>query len=112
MDYVAGTQNELGHAMVTMIEPTHDPAELAEYNRWYEFDHSQSGVLIGPGAFAYRRWVATRALKTCAIRTRAAWPNPSTWAASSPRIGSWTVRSKSTSSGRSARCPASSPRGA
>ena len=72
MDYVAGTQNELGHAMVTMIEPTHDPAELAEYNRWYEFDHAYSGVMIGPGAFAFRRWVATRALKD--LR----YPNPST----------------------------------
>ena len=59
--YVPGTQNELGHAMVTMIEPTRDPAELAEYNRWYEFDHSYSGVMIGPGAFSFRRWVATRA---------------------------------------------------
>ena len=71
MTYVAGTQNELGHAMVTMIEPTHDSADLAEYNRWYEFDHAYSGVMIGPGAFAYRRWVATRPLKD--LR----YPNPS-----------------------------------
>ena len=48
MGYEAGTQIELGHAMVTMIEPTNDPAALAEYNRWYEFDHSYSGVMIGP----------------------------------------------------------------
>jgi hypothetical protein len=49
--------------MVTMVEPTRDPALLAEYNRWYEEDHCYSGVLMGPGAFAYRRWVATRPLK-------------------------------------------------
>jgi hypothetical protein len=58
-----GTQVELGHAMITMVEPTHDPARLREYNRWYEHDHAYSGVMLGPWAFAYRRWVATKALK-------------------------------------------------
>jgi hypothetical protein len=52
---------ELGHALITMIEP--DRASVAEYNRWYEHDHFLSGVLTGPGAFAGRRFVATRDLK-------------------------------------------------
>jgi hypothetical protein len=52
---------ELGHALITMIEP--EPATLAEYNDWYERDHSLSGVMTGPGAFSMRRFVATRDLK-------------------------------------------------
>jgi hypothetical protein len=52
---------ELGHALITMVEP--DAATVAEYNRWYEHDHFLSGVLTGPGAFAGRRFVATRDLK-------------------------------------------------
>ena len=52
---------ELGHALITMVEP--DPATVVEYNEWYERDHFLSGVLAGPGAFAGRRWVATKALK-------------------------------------------------
>jgi hypothetical protein len=52
---------ELGHALITMIEP--DRAAVADYNRWYEHDHFLSGVLAGPGAFAGRRFVATRELK-------------------------------------------------
>ena len=52
---------ELGHALITMIEP--EPATITEYNDWYERDHSLSGVLTGPGAFAFRRFVATRDLK-------------------------------------------------
>ena len=67
-----GTHVDLGHAMITMIEPTRDPARLAEYNRWYEHDHALSGVMVGPWAFSYRRWVATRDLK--ALRS----PDPST----------------------------------
>jgi hypothetical protein len=58
-----GTKIDLGHAMITMVEPTNDPERLREYNRWYEFDHAYSGVMLGPWAFAYRRWVATRPLK-------------------------------------------------
>lgn len=61
---------ELGHALITMIEP--EPATLAEYNEWYERDHSLSGVLTGPGAFAMRRFVATRDLK--ALRSPAESP--------------------------------------
>ena len=60
---IPGTHVDLGHAMITMVEPTRDAARLREYNRWYEHDHAYSGVMIGPWAFAHRRWVATRALK-------------------------------------------------
>jgi hypothetical protein len=59
----SGTHVDLGHAMIVMIEPTRDPALLAEWNRWYEHDHVYSGVLAGPGAFSYGRFVATRELK-------------------------------------------------
>lgn len=59
----AGTQIDLGHAMITMVEPTRDREALAEYNRWYDHDHAYSGVMVGPWAFAFQRWVATRALK-------------------------------------------------
>ncbi len=52
---------ELGHALITMIEP--DPETILEYHRWYEKDHFLSGVLVGPGAFAGQRWVSTRDLK-------------------------------------------------
>jgi hypothetical protein len=52
---------ELGHALVTMVEP--DRETVAAYNRWYETDHFLSGVLTGPGAYVGRRFVATRALK-------------------------------------------------
>ena len=52
---------ELGHALITMIEP--DRETIREYHRWYERDHFLSGVLVGPGAFAGQRFVATRDLK-------------------------------------------------
>jgi hypothetical protein len=52
---------ELGHALITMIEP--DRETILEYHRWYEKDHFLAGVLVGPGAFAGQRWVATRELK-------------------------------------------------
>lgn len=52
---------ELGHALITMIEP--DRETILEYHRWYEKDHFLAGVLVGPGAFAGQRWVATRDLK-------------------------------------------------
>jgi hypothetical protein len=51
----------LGHALITMVEP--DRETVSAYNRWYERDHFLAGVLTGPGAFAGRRFVATRALK-------------------------------------------------
>lgn len=52
---------ELGHALITMVEP--DRETVVAYNDWYERDHFLSGVLTGPGAFAGRRFAATRALK-------------------------------------------------
>lgn len=58
-----GTHVDLGAAMIVMIEPDRDPEKLAEYNRWYEHDHVYSGVVAGPGAFSYSRFVATRELK-------------------------------------------------
>jgi hypothetical protein len=58
-----GTHVDLGQAMIVMIEPDRDPERLAEYNRWYEHDHVYSGVVAGPGAFSYSRFVATRELK-------------------------------------------------
>ena len=67
-----GTHIDLGHAMITMVEPTRDRERLREYNRWYEHDHAYSGVMVGPWAFSYRRFVATRDLK--ALRS----PEPST----------------------------------
>jgi hypothetical protein len=67
-----GTHVDLGHAMITMVEPTNDPVRLREYNRWYEHDHALSGVMVGPWAFSYGRFVATRPLKD--LR----YPNPST----------------------------------
>jgi hypothetical protein len=59
------TKIELGHALITMVEPHRET--LHEYNRWYEHDHAYSGVMAGPGAFSHRRFVATRDLK--ALRT-------------------------------------------
>jgi hypothetical protein len=58
-----GTHIDLGHAMITMVEPTRDPERLREYNRWYEHDHAYSGVLVGPWAFSFGRFVATKDLK-------------------------------------------------
>jgi len=53
---------ELGHALITMIEPNRET--VVSYNDWYERDHFLSGVLAGPGAFAGRRFAATRDLKS------------------------------------------------
>jgi len=61
--YVEGTEIKLGHALITMVEPTKDAHDLAEYNRWYEFDHAYEGLMVGHGAFSFRRFVATRDLK-------------------------------------------------
>lgn len=58
-----GTHVDLGHAMITMVEPTQDPERLREYNRWYEHDHCYSGVMVGPWAFSYGRFAAPRRLK-------------------------------------------------
>ena len=71
-----GTHIELGHAMITMVEPTKDPERLAEYNRWYEHDHAYSGVMVGPWAFSYGRFVATRPLKDMRYATESTVADP------------------------------------
>ncbi len=52
---------ELGSALFSLVEPHAGCA--TEFNRWYERDHFYAGCMVGPGFFAGRRWVATRALK-------------------------------------------------
>ena len=71
-----GTHVELGHAMITLVEPTTDPERLAEYNRWYEHDHAYSGVMVGPWAFSYGRFVATRPLKDLRYPTESTVASP------------------------------------
>jgi hypothetical protein len=51
----------LGHLIVAIAEPHREV--LAEYDRWFEAEHMYDAVLVGPGAFAGRRFVATRELK-------------------------------------------------
>jgi hypothetical protein len=51
----------LGSILFTLVEP--HPGHEAAYNRWYERDHFYSGVMIGPGTLAGKRWVAPRRLK-------------------------------------------------
>lgn len=60
-EYRPGTQIDLGAVLVTVAEPW--PEERAEYNRWFEHEHMYSAMLIGPGAFAAERYVATRPRK-------------------------------------------------
>jgi hypothetical protein len=71
-----GTHIELGHAMITLVEPTKDPERLAEYNRWYEHDHALSGVMVGPWAFSYGRFVATKPLKQLRYPSRSTVADP------------------------------------
>lgn len=71
-----GTHIDLGGAMITMVEPTRDPDKLREYNRWYEHDHCYSGVMVGPGAFSYGRFVATRPLKDLRLAPRPSVADP------------------------------------
>ena len=54
----------LGQVLIAIAEPHRDPGTLHAYHRWFERDHMYSAVLIGPGAFAANRFVATRELKT------------------------------------------------
>lgn len=51
----------LGHLMIAIAEPYREGLEA--YHRWFERDHMYSAVLIGPGAFAAERYVATQDLK-------------------------------------------------
>jgi hypothetical protein len=52
---------ELGSVLVSLLDP--EPGREVAFHRWYERDHFYAGVLIGPGFFAGRRFVATRELK-------------------------------------------------
>ena len=51
----------LGHLMVAIAEPHRDA--VAEYDRWFEAEHMYDAVLVGPGAYAANRYIATRELK-------------------------------------------------
>jgi len=51
----------LGGAIVSLVEP--HPGQAVAFHRWYERDHFYAGCMTGPGFFAGRRFVATRALK-------------------------------------------------
>lgn len=62
-DDVTGVR--LGGAIVSLVEP--HPGQALAFHRWYERDHFYAGCLSGPGFFAGRRFVATRALKTLRV---------------------------------------------
>jgi hypothetical protein len=51
----------LGHLIVAVAEPHR--STIAEYHRWFEEEHMYDAVLVGPGAFAANRFVATKDLK-------------------------------------------------
>jgi hypothetical protein len=51
----------LGHLIVAIAEPHRDT--VATYDEWFEAHHMYDAVLVGPGAFAAQRYVATRDLK-------------------------------------------------
>lgn len=48
----------LGHLLVAIAEP--HPERVHEYNQWFEEEHMYDAVMVGPGAFAANRYVATR----------------------------------------------------
>ena len=58
---MSGMLGRLGHLLIAIAEPHRET--LAEYNRWFEAEHMYDAVLVGPGAFAANRYVATRDLK-------------------------------------------------
>ena len=58
---------ELGHLMIAIAEP--HPDGLDRYHRWFEREHMYQAVLVGPGAFAAERFVATRTLKALRFPT-------------------------------------------
>jgi hypothetical protein len=58
---MSGPLGRLGHLMIAIAEPHRET--LAEYNQWFEAEHMYDAVLVGPGAFAANRYVATRDLK-------------------------------------------------
>jgi hypothetical protein len=47
---------KLGAALITWVEP--NPANVVEYNRWYEDDHMITGAMVMPWMFSCRRFVA------------------------------------------------------
>lgn len=51
----------LGHLLVAIAEPHRET--IATYDEWFEANHMYDAVLVGPGAYAGNRFVATRALK-------------------------------------------------
>lgn len=57
----AGPLGRLGHLIVAIAEPHRDT--IATYDEWFEAHHMYDAVLVGPGAFAAQRYVATRDLK-------------------------------------------------
>ena len=61
MTLAAGSHMQVGHVLVAISEPHREG--LREYHRWFESDHMYSAVMVGPGAFAANRYVATRELK-------------------------------------------------
>jgi hypothetical protein len=61
---------ELGSVLVSLLDP--EPGREAAFHRWYERDHFQAGVMVGPWFFAGRRFVATRELKD--LRTPSSTP--------------------------------------
>lgn len=52
---------DLGHLMIAIAEPDREALEV--YHRWFEREHMYQAILVGPGAFAAERYVATRGLK-------------------------------------------------
>jgi len=58
-------ESKIGHAIISLVEP-HAGREF-EYNRWYEDDHLIVSAMACPWVFAGKRWVATRALRSCRI---------------------------------------------
>ncbi len=51
----------LGHLIVAIAEPFRDT--IVTYDEWFEAHHMYDAVLVGPGAYAAQRYVATRDLK-------------------------------------------------
>ena len=58
---IAHPRVELGTVLVSLLDPVR--GREVDFHRWYERDHFYAGCMIGPGFFAGRRWVATRALR-------------------------------------------------
>ena len=57
----AGPEFRLGRLLVSLMDAA--PGHERDFHRWYERDHFYAGCMTGPGFFAGRRFVATRALR-------------------------------------------------